>query len=97
MFATTASEAFWSPCLSPLAGDDRVMLLGRWKALLPLLLALDNLLGSVTWKERFIATSAAQHPEKDLLLKWSSARHLRGLRWEAISNFCSEVPCLTED
>ena len=67
------------------------MLLARWKPLLPLLLALDSLLGTVTWKERFIATSASEHPQKELLVKWSSARHLRGLRWEAISNFCSEV------
>ena len=63
----------------------------RWKPLLPLLQGLDTLLSSVTWRERFVATCLEKHPDKDIVEFWSED-HLRGLRWQAVANFCQAVP-----
>ncbi|CAJ1423275.1 unnamed protein product, partial [Effrenium voratum] len=63
----------------------------KWAALLPRLQALDHLLNSVTWRERFVSVCMGdQHPDRDLILQWSGDK-LGGLRWEVIANFCRDV------
>ena len=38
-----------------------------------------------------MATCLEKHPDKDIVEFWSED-HLRGLRWQAVANFCQAVP-----
>lgn len=78
---------------SPGRAGPRPVASFRWKPLLPLLQALDTLLSTVTWRERFVSTCLSDHPQKDLVEFWAE-NHLRGLRWQAVSDFCQAVACL---
>ena len=63
----------------------------RWRQLLPKLLAVDRLLTDVQWRERFVSECMGHlsGAEQNIVLKWQVGS-LRGLRWEAVSNFCRE-------
>lgn len=58
--------------------------------MLPELQALDTLLSSITWRERFIVTCVGNHPLRSFVQHWS-ADNLHGLRWQVVSGFCCEI------
>lgn len=63
--------------------------------MLPLLLALDTLLSTVTWRERFVATCFDKDdPHKSWVELWAEDR-LTGLRWQVVSNFCTKATKLS--
>lgn len=67
----------------------------RWKPLHPKLQALDRLLGSLTWRERYVSTCLEKHEDRALIEKWSGDR-LRSLRWQVVTNVCKSVPRLND-
>ena len=63
--------------------------------MLPMLLALDTLLSTVTWRERFVATCFDKDdPHKSWVELWAEDR-LTGLRWQVVSNFCTKATKLS--
>ena len=59
--------------------------------MLPMLVALDTLLSTVTWRERFVARCFDKDdPHRIWVEQWSEDR-LAGLRWQVISNFCTKA------
>ena len=61
--------------------------------MLPMLVALDTLLSTVTWRERFVARCFDKDdPHRTWVEQWSEDR-LAGLRWQVISNFCTKASC----
>ncbi|CAL1139397.1 unnamed protein product [Cladocopium goreaui] len=64
--------------------------LPQWKPLQPRLQALDKLLATVTWRERYVATCLGQDPDRLLVENWAGDR-LRSLRWQVVTNFCKDV------
>ena len=59
----------------------------RWQGMLPKLQALDKLLNSVTWKERFAARCFPDEAAREKLKHWPGVT-LKSLRWEAVADFC---------
>lgn len=62
-----------------------------WKVLIPRLRAVEGLLRNKMNRERFsYACVGAEYPSKQQKLEYFSAS-LKGLRWHAVSVFCSEL------